>query len=93
MNAKAQLLVFLVAGILGFVYALFMVMYLNNTKKCEKVLSKHDKTFRKIALVVTWINLVLMGLYVVFTVIALLSGDKMLAMNLGTMPSSSMSFE
>lgn len=94
MNAKAQLMIFLLVTLLGFVYAFFMIMYLNNTKKCEKGMSNRDKTFRKIALVITWINIVLLGLYIIVTVIALVSGDRSLEMDLGvypTMSSSSMS--
>ncbi len=47
-----------------FTYALFMMIYLNNAKKCDSVLSEQNNRFRKVAYVITWIFLVIYGLWV-----------------------------
>ena len=54
-------IVFVAMLILQFVYMIFMIKYLNHTKNCDR-LSNQDATYRKIALVVTWITTILIGL-------------------------------
>lgn len=54
-------IIFVIMLTLQFIYMIFMIRYLNHTKTCDR-LSNQDATYRKIALVVTWITTILIGL-------------------------------
>lgn len=73
-NDKVALWTGLIYGSLALVYGIFMLMYLNDAKKCDPKLSKRDREFRKVAVVVTWIEIILSGLSVLACLIALLAG-------------------
>jgi hypothetical protein len=47
---------------LSVVYLVFMLLFLNDTKKYENKMSKRDSNFRKVAYVITWIELILSSL-------------------------------
>lgn len=56
-------------------YSIYMLMFLEDTgKKCANKLSKRDRQFRKAAVIITWIDVILAGLYCVGLIIGLLSG-------------------
>lgn len=67
---------YLITLSLNFVYVLFLIFYLNDTKKYQSKMNKRDRDFRKVAVVVSWIDLVLTGLSVVAIVIMILTGTK-----------------
>ena len=75
MNAKAHIVWSLIGSLVALVYAVYMLIYLNNTAKCDKYLTKQDQTFRKVAVVVTWITIVLSGLSALGAFVALIAGD------------------
>jgi hypothetical protein len=62
--------------VLGLVYGIFMLIYLKDAKKCDKYLSKRDQTFRKVAYYVTWVDVVLTGLAIIFVLFGLLGIHK-----------------
>jgi len=43
-------------------YYIFMIIYLSNAQKCDKYMNKTDQNFRKAALVITWISVIISGL-------------------------------
>jgi hypothetical protein len=53
---------------ISLVYTIFMITYLGNAKKCDSYMEKRDKNFRQFALVITWINAVLLGLVIVMLI-------------------------
>lgn len=64
------------------VYLVFLVMYLNDAKKTDMYMSKQNQNVRQVALVVTWIMLILSGLKMVVCL------GKMAGINLPQVPSS-----
>lgn len=59
---------------LQFTYMLLMTMYLTKAKKCESVLTDMDKKFRVVALVFSWIALVVFGLLMVVVLMVGMAG-------------------
>jgi hypothetical protein len=57
-------------------YGIFMLLYLTDAKKCDKYMSSRDTNFRKVALVLTWIDVVVVGLGLLGIFIALVSGQS-----------------
>jgi hypothetical protein len=47
---------------LALTYAIFMLIYLGNAKKCDQYLNPTDRRFRKAAYIITWIEVVLVGI-------------------------------
>jgi hypothetical protein len=74
-SEKAMLLTYVIFGVLTLVYGIFMLMYLNRAEKCDKFMKDQDRTFRKIAVVVTWVAVILQGLGVLGGLISLMSGS------------------
>jgi hypothetical protein len=66
---------FIVSGV-SLAYSIFMLLFLNNAEKCDKHLSKRDTQFRKTAVIVTWVSIVVTSLSVLGLLVALLSGTK-----------------
>lgn len=64
---------FIVEGLI-FTYCIFMLLYLTDAKKCDKYMSSRDANFRKVALVLTWISVVIIGIGLLGTFIAMVSG-------------------
>lgn len=64
---------FIVFGLV-LTYGIFMLLYLTDAKKCDQYMSSRDANFRKVALVLTWIDVVVVGLSLVGIFIALVSG-------------------
>jgi len=71
------LLINFIAYGLTLTYGIFMIIYLSNAKKCDKYMEQRDQRFRKAALVITWIGVVLSGLILFGLLVMLLSGMKM----------------
>jgi ABC-type antimicrobial peptide transport system permease subunit len=65
------LLITLIVSCLSFVYGIFMIMYLTDAKRCDKYMNDRDKNFRKVALVISWIDVVLTGLSILGVIIFL----------------------
>lgn len=76
MNTKASQLWSLVWVLVMLAYGVYLLMYLQNSKKYMSQMSQKDQDFRKIALVVTIIQIVSSGLIALGLVIALLAGDN-----------------
>ncbi len=74
-NGKANLLISLISTALALVYGIFMLLYLTDAKKCDQYLKTRDKNFREVALVITWIEVILMGLSTLGIFVALVSGN------------------
>lgn len=72
----SYLLISLVTSAISLIYGIFMIKYLNSAAKCDKQLSEGDRTFRKVALVVSWISVVLAGLSLLGCIILMLSTDR-----------------
>ncbi len=53
---------------LELVYAVFLLMYLTHAQKTDMYMSTQDQTFRKAALVITWIWTVLIGFGLVYCI-------------------------
>lgn len=66
-----------VVTVLSLAYAVFMLSYLYSTRDKCKDLPKNTKTFGDVALVVTWLSVILLGLTAVVQLIALMSGRPM----------------
>lgn len=65
---------FIVFGLV-LTYGIFMLLYLTDAKKCDKYMSSRDTNFRKVALVLTWIDVVVVGLGLLGIFIALVAGQ------------------
>lgn len=68
------LLINFIVGGLVLTYGIFMLLYLTDAKKCDKYMSSRDANFRKVALVLTWIDVVVIGIGLLGIFIALLGG-------------------
>ena len=66
----------LLFGGLLLTYSIFLLKYLHNSRKCDKVMKKEDQDFRKAAYVITWVQVVLLGLLVLASLLSLLSGRR-----------------
>lgn len=66
----------LVGYALVLVYDIFMIMYLSDAEKCDKNLSSRDRDFRKVALAITWVSVVLVGIMLLAGLIILVSGKS-----------------
>ncbi len=71
-----MMIINLIWGVALLVYGIYMIMYLGNAKKCDKYMKKKDKTFRKAALVITWVQVVIMGLSMLWLFAILVSGHS-----------------
>lgn len=76
MNHKSAQLWSLVVYGLSLAYSIFLLVYLEDNKKFVPQMSDRDRRFRTAALVITWINIILMALAMVGIVIELISGEK-----------------
>jgi hypothetical protein len=74
MNEKVTLWTGLIFGGLALAYGIYMLMYLQDAKKCDAKLSKRDRQFRQAAVVITWIEVVMTGLSCLGLLIAILAG-------------------
>lgn len=93
-NQKAAMWAGLIFGALFLAYGIYMLMFLEHAKKCDPKLSKHDQTFRQVAVVITWIEVVISALSVLGLLIGILSGAGSgisVAEELSYTPMSSMS--
>lgn len=70
------LVVSFLLNIIALVYGIFMIIYLNDASTCDKYLTKRDSTFRKVALVVSWIDVVLTGLVLLGLLAVMISGTN-----------------
>lgn len=61
---------------LTFTYGIFLLFYLNNTKKFVSHMTDRDKNFRKVAVIVTWIEVILTGLGILALIFNIVSGMK-----------------
>lgn len=77
MNHKSAQLWSLVAYGLSLAYSVFLLIYLDDNKKFVPQMSERDRKFRTAAIVITWINLILMAIAMIGIVIELMSGEKM----------------
>lgn len=68
------ILINFVAYSLTLVYTIFMLMYLNETEKCD--LDDENKKFRKAAVVITWIQIVFGGLFALACLLLLIAGPQ-----------------
>lgn len=68
------LLTYLFSFILTFIYMIFMIKYLTSAEVCDKQLSQGNVTFRKVALVLSWISAFIYGFGIIATLILLLAG-------------------
>ena len=57
-------------------YGIFMLIYLNDAQKCDDVLTERDKNFRKAAVVITWIEVILTGLVTLALLLMLIAGPQ-----------------
>lgn len=62
MEIKTISIIYFILTLLVFVYVVFLLKYLGNAQKCDKIMKKSDSDFRKAAYVITWIIVVLYGL-------------------------------
>jgi Ca2+/Na+ antiporter len=62
MQLKTVSIIYFILTALVFIYVVFLLKYLGNAEKCDKIMTKSDKDFRKAAYVITWIIVVLYGL-------------------------------
>jgi len=90
-NTKAGLWFGLIFGGLSLTYSIFMLLYLQNAKKCDPKLSDRDRRFRQAAVVITWIAAILGGLNLIGILVALLSSPSMTYVSMST-PSPKMEF-
>lgn len=68
------MIVQLIVNVLVLTYNIYMLTFLNNTEKYDKVMKKQDRNFRKAAVVITWIMVILTGLSVLALAIGILAG-------------------
>jgi len=64
MNERRNALIALIGSGIALTYAVFMLLFLRHSKKCDAALSKRDRNFRKVALVVSWIAVIVYGMAV-----------------------------
>lgn len=88
MNQKAGILWSLFWAALSLTYSIFLLIYLNNTGKYKNQMSSRDKKFRKAAVIITWIAIILGGLGVIGLLIALVAGGKVRGSGYISMPAS-----
>ena len=69
-----NLLIGFVVYSLQLVYGIFMLLYLNSTAKCDS--SSQNKTFRKAAVVITWIQIISCGLLAIGCLLLLIAGPQ-----------------
>jgi hypothetical protein len=70
------LIINFMAYCLTLTYGIFMIIYLSNAKKCDQYMNNRDQDFRKAALIITWVGVVLTGLILIGVLIMLLSGTR-----------------
>ena len=80
----------LVWALVMLAYGVYLMMYLQNSKKYASQMSMRDQDFRKIALVVTGIQIVMSGLIALGLIIALLAGDSTSYIPVSPLPSGTM---
>jgi hypothetical protein len=51
------------------VYGIFMIIYLTNAKKCDASMEKRDVDFRKTALILSWISVMLYSLVLILGIV------------------------
>jgi len=61
---------------LTFTYEIFLLIYLNATKKYAKDMNERDRHFRSVAVVITWISLILTGLVIAAIGINMITGTS-----------------
>jgi len=66
---------FVVYG-LTLVYAIFMLLFLNNVSKYDDTMSDRDRNFRKAAVVITWIQVILGGFVTLAFLLSLIAGPQ-----------------
>lgn len=66
----------LLFGGLLLTYSIFLLMYLHKSRQCDKTMKKRDRDFRKAAYVITWVQVILLGLLVLASLLSLLSGRR-----------------
>ena len=72
MNLKPLLTLIFSALLLA--YGIFLLRYLNDAKRCDRQMNVHNRNFRKAAVVITWVHVVLAGLGVLTSLLSLLTG-------------------
>lgn len=80
MHMNVGALLTLLFSSLLFVYTLFLLKYLGDTSMCN--MDKQNRDFRKAAVVITWIQLVLSGLGALASLITLITGSRVTDMDL-----------
>jgi hypothetical protein len=70
------LLINFIGYALTITYGIFMIIYLSNAQKCDKYMDHKDQSFRKAALVITWIGVIISGLILLGLLVMLLSGAR-----------------
>ena len=76
MNSLSTKLWAVVWAGLSLVYGIFLLTYLNHNKKFKSQMTSRDKTFRKAAIVITWIEIVATGMWLVALMISIFSGSE-----------------
>lgn len=71
-----NLLIQFVVSSLFLIYGIFMLLFLNDMNKYEETMSDRDKGFRKAAVVITWISIVMNGLMVAGSLLLLIAGPQ-----------------
>lgn len=62
MNERRNSLLALIGSAIALTYSIFMMFFLNHSKKCDNALTKRDRNFRKVAVIITWIAIIIYGL-------------------------------
>jgi len=55
-------------NILVLVYTIFMIIYLHSVKECDRTLSDRDKTFRQVAIVVSYVTAIIVSVNTIVTI-------------------------
>jgi len=66
----------LIGAGLSLAYGIFLLIYLHNASKYTKQMTKQDQNFRKAALVITWIQVILSGLASLGALVGILSDNS-----------------
>lgn len=76
-NQRRQSLITLIGALIALAYGVFMLKFLNDSKKCDKMFNNRDKNFRKVAIVITWLSIILNGLLIIGSFVDVIAPQKM----------------
>ena len=68
----------LIVSVGTLVYGIFLLTYLNHTKKFSSQMTTRDKQFRTAAIVITWIEIISTGLACLGLLAIIIMGNKII---------------